>query len=1149
MAATTSTELSAKNHEHKRSYSRYSIDLKGKCCTQDKQCATVEIKDFCLGGMFLTYTPEQEEVSDRTHLAPNVGDIVEIFFNLPDENPQGIHFHACVVRSDRKSLGVSFKEAESANLQRVLQYAKKQQSNDSLTNAIPVTNKKIPGAASLLNAIRSYTLIHLNLLIDIYLKKQSHILLEMADKSRDLSEQSSYFETLSLFENSSHIFKKTFEDEMKNILKSKPSHLNSELNLDENELKHSNFSLLEDDAIDDWIARSDITSKCESFHLDALSGIEQRLSLLYNFKIGKQNNPVGPEAFSHSFQTGMKSILISRSSYQVCCKIFRDVLKEQLGELYEKVNTLLINNNILPELQYQIKKSKGEAKSKIASSAIEKENLDTSAGNQSSKQNVDTQKLYHLISNLHTIKNEHLQNESNDANFNEQLHLPKFNTEEIVGLLSELTIENFSPKNRQNHDLNSMRSASLELLQQLQQSPEGQRIGPRETGIMEITGSLYESLFTDKIITNGVKEWLGEVEMPLLKEAIKDESVLADQSHIARRFINQLSQLELYNDDNRDVISNSVKTTIEGLLRQVSEQPGMDEKLITSVLKKVDALVSTQDKAYSENLRDVIDQCELQREIPNLISNIPLPKTHSISAEEFREWRKRVRRLKVGDWILFNTDSKASSRLKIAWITENYDQYVFVNLLGLMEGALNIDDLALQLETGASIVLDNIDEPAVDRAQYSMMQKLHNQLLHESTHDSTTGLLNRKEFESQLHEQLNSHSGNHLLCFIDLDYFDVINTTFGHEVGDQVLTDVANLLSDTLNQRGDIARVGGDQFAVLLLDCNLEDAKQVTEDQRKALSQYRLEHDDIKSSITFSSGILSIDLDNQNISRILRTAEAACKLAKGKGINQEHIIAIDDSTLHEDQKLLVWASKIDDSLTNDTLQLRYQPIVPIGEDGLTPHAEILLGVTDELGNIISPENFILAAERYRRMPEIDRWIVKKVFMLLKDNPSLLELTGGVAINLSGLSINDDSFIPFILEQIENSGIPTHYLCFEVTETAGVTNLSNASQFINEIKQTGCSFSLDDFGTGMSSYSYLKNLPVDYIKIDGSFVRDIESNDSDRAVVKSITEIGHFMGKKIIAECVEKESTIDLLREIGVDYAQGWAICKPKLFGK
>ncbi len=1213
MVAETSSISTSSSRQHKRAYLRYTIDLNAKCCTQANACAEVNIRDFCLGGMFLTYVTSQD-TELQAHLVPDIGDMVEIYFELPGSPPEKIHFHARVVRSDIKNLGIAFEEPESASLHSVLKYAKKHLANEVVNREAPTSATNACSSLQLLDTIRDQSIKHTNTLINAYLSKQANILLEMADKSRDASEQNCYFEALTVFGNKRDEFRKTFEEKMVHILHAKPEPISEALNLDETKLSSSVLSLIEHDDIDDWIARSDITSKSESIYFDELAGIEQRLSSLYNTDIDKQNNPIGPEAFSYAFQDAISSIHINKIAYQVCCKIFRDVLKDSVGELYKSVNKLLLSNNILPDLQYHIKKTDSLNKSTHTETSYEEEvsvdtsnaesintntpnpndinssgsintgssnsngsaitdshdtsvagYIDTSSSNSNKTENagsnhitdtamrsVDSHKLYDLISSLQSIKNERTHSSGNHSLTDTDVLLPQYNAEEFIERLSEITIEH-TIANTDNHDSTSMHSAILGMFHQLQQSPEGQRLGKREAGIMEITGSLYESLFTDNIITNGVKKWLSDVEMPLLKEAVKDESVLADKSHIARRFINQISQLELYSDGSRSIITNSVKTTIDELLHNVAQQPGMNEQLISPLLKKVDALVNIQNKAYNENLNDVLDRCEVQLDIPDLQANIQLPDNSAITiTDSLREWRIRVRRLQIGAWILFNAGSAESIRLKVAWISENYDQYVFVNRLGIMEGSLKIDDLAYQLENGSAITLDNADEPAVDRAQYSMMQNLHNQLLHETTHDPTTGLLNRKEFENQLHEKLTNSSrgtGTHILCFIDLDYFDVINSTFGHEIGDKVLIDVASILSEVLNQRGAIARVGGDQFAILLLDCSLPDAKQITEQQRAALSKYHLDHDGIKSSLTFSSGIISIDLDRQNISRLLGTAEAACKLAKGKGINLEQVIETDDSTLHENQKIFYWAAKIDDCLINETLQLRYQPITPISDLELPPHAEILLGVSDAEGHLTSPEHFILAAERYRRMPEIDRWVVKNVFTLLKQNPILLEETGGVAINLSGLSVNDDSFITFILDQIENSGIPTSHLCFEITETAGVTNLSNAAQFINEIKQTGCSFSLDDFGTGMSSYSYLKNLPVDYIKIDGSFVRDIENNDSDKAVVKSVTEIGHFMGKKIIAECVEKESTIDLLREIGVDYAQGWAISKPKLFGK
>lgn len=343
-----------------------------------------------------------------------------------------------------------------------------------------------------------------------------------------------------------------------------------------------------------------------------------------------------------------------------------------------------------------------------------------------------------------------------------------------------------------------------------------------------------------------------------------------------------------------------------------------------------------------------------------------------------------------------------------------------------------------------------------------------------------------------------------------------------------------------------LGRVGGNEFAVLLRDCELERAVEITEQHKNDLAKYRFQYDGSSNSVTLSAGIVAIDTKQAEIHRLLQTAEAACRLAKSKGVNGSQVVEVNDNQLQETKRMMAWASKIDENLQDDNLVLRYQPITPICDAELPPHSEILLGVTDESGSLISPEPFILAAEKYRRMPDIDRWVVKNVFDYLNEHPYVIETIGGVAVNLSGLSINDESFIPYILGQIDGLQIPTDYITFEITETAGIESLSNAAEFVTEIKKTGCTFSLDDFGTGMSTYSYLKNLPVDFIKIDGSFIRDIENNESDRAVVKSITEIGHFMGKHIIAECVEHESTIDLLRSLDVDYIQGYVIAKPRL---
>ncbi len=1136
MQNTDSTIGNSNQDANKRAYKRYIVNLKAQTCLGQHN-SLIEIRDFCLGGMYVVY--EQKETSlDKLVLTPTQGEVITIQFSLPSEPEEILQIQGRVVRSDLHSLGITFVQPNFIVLEKVISYARDYQEQEAPSNEPFEGDKAVYGNVGydvLLKNIRTMTLKPVRALIDSYLGKQTEVLMEMADKSVNISEQNAYFSTIETFKKQGKQFRADFLKGMRQNIYSIPAHIDQDLAAQGNDLSSSSLSLVDDEAMDDWIARSEISDKAESSHLEALVGIEQRLSILLRMKIWKQNNPIGPEAFSRAFQDALKQLIIDKSAYLVCCKIFRDVLKDGLAELYMTINDYLIQNGILPELQYKIKvkEDAGKPRRRKSKSDIESAReflgaLDSNEGNN----------LYDLISSLQSSRHKNKADGSSDRR--------SFSTQQLLDKLSELAHQEDSNAAKEPTE-SDLKSRALQMLEQLERGDGDYQLGPREAAIMETTGSIYDALYKDDIITPGVKEWLSDVEMPLLHEAIKDESILADKGHIARAFINQLAKLELYNDDSRDFISNSVKHTIEDLLKQVGEQPGMNEQLMSSLLNKINALVNIQDKAYNDNFSESLEKCKAEIELPRLKLQQSPDEMPAPMELQLREWRKRIRRIKVGDWILFDASSHESSRMKLAWISENYDQYVFVNMLGLMEGGIGVDEMARLLISGAALFLEDAEEPAVDRAQYSMLHKMHSQLMHETTHDQLTGLLNRREFEKQMKDELVGNpdvSTSNILCIFDVDYFELVNSTFGYEVGNQLLVEIGKFIEELFNGFS-IGRVGGNQFAVLLTDCTTQQVIEIVDRQKEHFSSYRFQYEESSSMVTLSSGIVAIDLEHQEISRLLQTAEAACRLAKSKGVNGMHVLEVDDNQIQEDKMIMAWASKIDDSLVNDSLVLRYQSIAPISDSTLPPHSEILLGFTDESGSLVSPEPFILAAEKYRRMPEIDRWVVKSVFSYLNENPHVIDTIGGVSVNLSGLSVNDASFIPFVLEQIDQLKVSTDYITFEITETAGIECLSSAAEFISEIKRTGCCFSLDDFGTGMSTYSYLKNLPVDYIKIDGSFIRDIENSDGDQAVVKSITEIGHFMGKKIIAECVETNSTIDLLRSLNVDYVQGYAIARPK----
>lgn len=430
---------------------------------------------------------------------------------------------------------------------------------------------------------------------------------------------------------------------------------------------------------------------------------------------------------------------------------------------------------------------------------------------------------------------------------------------------------------------------------------------------------------------------------------------------------------------------------------------------------------------------------------------------------------------------------------------------------------------------------------------------LSEQLEYQAKHDALTDLINRAEFERRLRRVLNSQSADneHALCYLDLDQFKIINDTCGHLAGDELLRRVSHLLITVVRKRDTLARLGGDEFAVLLEHCPLEQAMRVASDLLDAVHALRFSWEGKRFNVGVTIGLVPINENSGNVSDVLSAADAACYAAKDAGRNRIHVYHPDDSELSKRRSEMQWVSEINRALEENRLCLARQPIMPLSKtasSGAGKHYELLIRMKDENGDIIFPGAFLPAAERYNLSIRLDRWVVSTAFAWLQDNPQELEALDLCAINLSGHSLSDPEFLNFLLEKLQAERIAAEKFCFEVTETAAIANLGNAIHFMTSLKSIGCSFALDDFGTGLSSFNYLKNLPVDYLKIDGSFIRDITHDPIDRAMVQSINEIGHVMGKETIAEFVESEESLQLLREIGVDHAQGYHVGRPELLG-
>jgi diguanylate cyclase (GGDEF)-like protein/PAS domain S-box-containing protein len=460
----------------------------------------------------------------------------------------------------------------------------------------------------------------------------------------------------------------------------------------------------------------------------------------------------------------------------------------------------------------------------------------------------------------------------------------------------------------------------------------------------------------------------------------------------------------------------------------------------------------------------------------------------------------------------------------------------------------------LSVEVNASPIRDsNADISGVVLVFHDVteLRGLAKKMSYQATHDSLTGLINRREFENRINQAL-EHAHNegvqHTLCYLDLDNFKVVNDTSGHIAGDELLKQLTIKLRLDLREADTLARLGGDEFGILLEGCTIEHAREPAESLRKIVEDFRFVWDNTAFRVGVSIGLVPITRECGTLTDVLSAADSACYVAKDQGRNRIHVYEPDDEALMERHGQMQWVQRIQHVLEQNRFRLFFQPIAKLNREPgerCSVHGEVLIRMLDDDQRIVGPGAFIPSAERYLIMPAIDRWVVSNTFrMLMLDKKKVTERVSTCCINLSGQSLSDERFLDFLVDEIHNSGVPPELLCFEITETAVIANLCNASRLISKMREMGCRFALDDFGVGLSSFGYLKNLPVDYLKLDGCFVKNMIKDNIDYAMVKAINHIGHTMNIKTIAEFVEDQETLAAIREVGVDYAQGYAIARP-----
>lgn len=1181
--ATSTANIKIASGKDRRAHVRHPISINLDIMIQGLGQRKAKARDFCMGGLLIAFDPDNP-LPVKSDLTDTIC-LVTLHIDKDD-----YRLRAKIAHADTQSAGLAFINPDNLALQAMQKHARidAQPSHEQHTGSTERNVEKESSHTSpeiqkqqLLALCNAVIQNNAQRIITSFFEEADNRLFNTAKSSQEAELQNLHFQTLEMLGNSRFLITSTFSNYLNTKLQSNLTlSVETESDRDDKDDQDESLALISDKEFNIWLESSKVMHKIESEYAQLIGALERRLSVVYQQDVDRKNNPYGPSLFVQAFQHTVEELELSAQVLPVCYEAFKGALLESAQEIYTNLNQVLIDNEILPNMKdiYRStrkntkheKQEKDEAQSEADQDSSEDDSTvkpvesDTKEAkpDHTSDERISAQNLYQIVGEIRQLQSLLHQQTGNVAVTGEsaqaqQLHpvsgqpaalnLPAYSTAEALDVISKFqpTRQSFLGNGQ---SLSDFRNKLNEFLIENRTAPGQKTLSTEHNQVIDVTENVFTSLLNDLQVAQSVRPWLERLAIPVMKMALLDENIFTDKNHVVRSVINKLAELEVLASAEDEEEQAAVQQAFNWVINLVNNEFDGTTNVYARAAQQLDILIKVQQQSFERNLKTVVAEAiREEREHTSRESGKTTTDTNIASMDD-ESWLRMVSRLKENHWVLFDTFTDDPKRLKVAWIAPRNGKYVFVNVMGRKERICTNNKLAELFRTGEAIVLDGSDDPAMDRAQYTMLQKLHKQLLHQSTHDELTGLINRREFTNCMQAALDDaiqNNSKHAVCFLDLDDFKVINNNYGYDAGDQLLKQFVELVKTSMDGEPILSRIGADHFALMLRGTSMDDAVENVEQIMDALHDYRFEWQDNRLSVTMSTGIAMINASTDNMIDLLHSAESSCSMAKESGGNQIQIFHAGSNRISRRKQETEWATKIDKALEENELFLRCQKIIPIQHHmDERPHYEILLGISEEAGGNSMLETFIKAAEHHNRMLAVDRWVIQNTFQWLADNEDTTSDISLFTINLSGHSLNNENLIEFVYQQADKTCVPIERICFEITETAGVSNLSDAADFIQTIKGTGCQFALDDFGSGMSSYSYLKNLPVDYLKIDGAFIKEITTNQNDYAVAKSICEIGHFMEKTVIAEFVQDDAALKLLRQIGVDYGQGFGIAKP-----
>ncbi len=986
----------------RRSFPRHPTFLPAQLIGADGAARSCIIRDYCAAGALLELEREGGQIKPD--------DQAELHCSANGTEPE-LRFRVRVAHRNGRRVGVALLDPAPGAL---LQLEKRSQRINATTSPAPRTStlasRERPKVIAACNA---HVHTALRGLIARFHSAIGNELFETAKQSRDPRIQSVNFGALAELNNR----KKTLEDEFlrgaENRLRTLVSGQLRRTVVQESQ-SHSlgSLSLVEDQEFDTWLSATDFLDTVRSRFREPLDLLDKRLSVVFGESVGADNNPYGPELLTRAFQDALDALDLQHAAYLACYKVFKQVFLSQGGRFYEELNRILIDHGILPQVKYGFDVASQDKRARPNRSSVdgavpgpggaeqagecwqpsaggasgdgqapqaqtEVGNAASATGNPggarlrtfaagasgprsraaeagpvgaassaaaSSQRAGTSSDLFQLFGALHDLQSGQVSGprieQAQDA-------APTVYT---ATELQQVLARPLGP-DRENESDSSGSNLRQRVENTIAQRGEGdsRSIGGHEGRVIDVTGEVFRSLLTDAQVPREVQPWLKGLEIPVLRVALADNSVFLDTSHVVRQVINKLSRLEVLADAEQGERETAIRSASTEVVETINRDFDGTVDAFVKAVDKLDELIHLQSEIQRQNLKQVVAEC-LRTEGE---TRAAAPKTDPGPEVSNDNWLRRVGRLKEGHWVLFDALGDEPKRLKVAWIATRTNKYVFVNPIGKKQRVLLAGELAALLREGQAVVLDATEEPAMDRAQFAMLQKLHKQLLYESTHDHLTGLINRREFEKFIGDALQNareEKAKHVLCIVDIDQFKLINNTCGYEAGDQMLRELVEMLQSAVGGAAVLSRIGPDEFGLLLHRQSLDDALELVEEQMERLEEYRFVWKEERRSVSMSVGMAAVSARSEDISELLQAAESSCAMAKEMGGGRIQMYHSGHAGLSRRKAEMEWAAKIDKALDGDELHLRCQRIEPIREDtGDHCHYELLLGLSEELG--------------------------------------------------------------------------------------------------------------------------------------------------------------------------------------------------------